>query len=68
MAKRNTGSVRRRNKVQAVRAEWRKAVAAWSLNPSFWQKEWGPPPDDPHCLCPEDILAEPRLDHPAMAA
>ncbi len=58
MAKRNSGSSRRRKRTIAVRAEWHKAVAAWSISIESWDLGWGPPPDDPECLCPHDILAD----------
>ncbi|MGX1791194.1 hypothetical protein ACWIGM_30905 [Bosea sp. NPDC055332] len=56
--KRNSGSVRRRQRAQVVRAAWRSLVAEWQQDDGAWEKGFGPPPNDPACLCPPDILVE----------
>jgi len=58
MAKRNSGSVRRRRKGLAVRDAWRGAVAEWRSDALSWGKELGPAPDQAGCLCPPAVLAE----------
>ncbi|WP_156410402.1 hypothetical protein [Bosea sp. Root381] len=58
MPKRNSGSVRRRHKVQAVREAWRSVVADWQRDVASWGEELGPAPGTIGCLCPPDVLAE----------
>jgi len=57
MAKRNSGSVRRR-KASVQRKQWKAVVSAWQQGDLAWQPAWGPPPNDPACLCPPAVLAE----------
>lgn len=57
MAKRNSGSVRRR-KASVQRKQWKAVVSAWQQGDLAWQAAWGPPPNDPACLCPQAVLAE----------
>jgi len=57
MAKRNSGSVRRR-KASEQRKQWKAVVSAWKQGELDWQPVWGPPPSDPACLCPQAVLAE----------
>lgn len=56
--KRNSGSVRRRQRAQVVRAAWRSLIAQWQQDDGIWERGFGPPPSDPACLCPPDILVE----------
>lgn len=56
--KRNTGSVRRRQRSQARREAWRSAVSEWRRDSRQWEAAFGPSPDEPGCLCPPDILDE----------
>lgn len=57
MAKRNSGSVRRR-KASVQRKQWKAVVSAWQQGDLAWQAAWGPQPNDPACLCPQAVLAE----------
>ena len=60
MAKRNTGSVRRR-KSSDQRKQWRAIVEAWKQGVLEWQSAWGPAPSEAGCLCPRAILVELEL-------
>lgn len=57
MAKRNSGSVRRR-KSSEQRKQWRAIVEAWKQGDLEWQGAWGPPPSQLGCLCPRSILVD----------
>lgn len=57
MAKRNTGSVRRR-KSSEQRKQWRAIVQAWKQGGLEWQTAWGPTPNEVGCLCPTSILSD----------
>ena len=37
--------------------EWRAAFKAFRKNP-HWPRSWGPPPGDPDCMAPQQILIE----------
>jgi|GEM_PF-5249839 len=60
MAKRNSGSVRRR-KSSDLRKQWRAIVEAWKQGHLEWQGAWGPAPNEAGCLCPRPILVEQGL-------
>ena len=66
MAKRNSGSVRRR-KSSEQRRQWRAVVEAWKQGGLEWQGAWGPPPSQLGCLCPRSILVELGLAVPVAA-
>jgi hypothetical protein len=66
MAKRNSGSVRRR-KSSEQRTQWRAIVQAWKQGDLEWQGAWGPSPGQPGCLCPRSILVELGLAVPVAA-
>jgi len=66
MAKRNSGSVRRR-KSSEQRKQWRAIVQAWKQGDLEWQGAWGPSPGQPGCLCPRSILVELGLAVPVAA-
>jgi uncharacterized protein YdaU (DUF1376 family) len=36
---------------------WQQRCAGWAKN-GFWQQFWGPPPDDPRCTAPPDLIAD----------
>lgn len=57
MAKRNTGSVRRRKTLEQ-RKQWRAIVDAWKQGALEWQGAWGPSPNQVGCLCPQSVLDE----------
>lgn len=66
MAKRNSGSVRRR-KSSEQRKQWRAIVEAWKQGDLEWQSAWGPSPSQSGCLCPRAILVELGLSASAAA-
>jgi hypothetical protein len=66
MAKRNSGSVRRR-KSSEHRKQWRAIVEAWKQGDLEWQGAWGPSPNQLGCLCPRSILVELGLAASAAA-
>lgn len=35
---------------------WQQRCAGWAKN-GFWNAFWGPPPDDPRCTAPPDLIA-----------
>lgn len=42
------------------KSEWASRLKFWTDNPSLevrWRKQWGPPPNDPACVVPKDVLA-----------
>lgn len=66
MAKRNSGSVRRR-KSSEQRRQWRAIVEAWQQGVLEWQAAWGPRPNQAGCLCPPSVLVDLKLATAAAA-